>query len=134
VPSPIYDLFAQAIAGRKQIFCTYDDYASELCPHILGHTKGEEVALTYQFGGRSRSGLPPGGQWRCLSLSKVRNAPRRPVACRLQPHPTTALRRNRRYRRQPVEPISSAAKTIAPTPGLRCWLARVSQAPIRRKR
>jgi hypothetical protein len=46
----------------------------ELCPHILGHTKDEEVALTYQFGGQSKSGLPPGGEWRCLSLSKVRNA------------------------------------------------------------
>jgi hypothetical protein len=74
VPSPIYDLFAQAIAGRKQIFCIYDGYSRKLCPHILGHTKGQEVALTYQFGGESKSGLPPGGEWRCLSLSKVRNA------------------------------------------------------------
>ena len=70
---PVYELFAQAIADRKQIFCTYEGLPRELCPHILGHTKGEEVALTYQFGGQSKSGLPPGGEWRCLSLSKVRN-------------------------------------------------------------
>jgi hypothetical protein len=74
VPSLIYDLFAEAIASRKQILCTYDGYPRELCPHILGHTKGQEVALTYQFGGQSKSGLPRGGEWRCLSLSKVRNA------------------------------------------------------------
>jgi PIN domain nuclease of toxin-antitoxin system len=71
--SRIYELFAQAIADRKQVSCTYEGLPRELCPHILGHTRGEEVALTYQFGGRSKSGLPPGGEWRCLSLSKVRN-------------------------------------------------------------
>ena len=71
--SPVYELFAQAIAERRQILCTYERLPRELCPHILGHTKGEEVALTYQFGGQSKSGLPPRGEWRCLSLSKVRN-------------------------------------------------------------
>jgi len=71
--SRVYELFAQAIADRKQISCTYEGLPRELCPHILGHTQGEEVALTYQFGGQSKSGLPPGGEWRCLSLSKVRN-------------------------------------------------------------
>jgi hypothetical protein len=74
VPSQIYDLFVQAIAERKQVFCTYDGYPRELCPHILGHTKGQEVALTYQFGGQSKRGLRPGGEWRCLLLSKVRSA------------------------------------------------------------
>ncbi len=74
VRSPTYDLFGQAMAARSQIFCIYDGYPRELCPHILGHTKGQEVVLTYQFGGQSKSGLPPGGEWRCLWLSKVRNA------------------------------------------------------------
>jgi PIN domain nuclease of toxin-antitoxin system len=72
VTSRIYELFAQAIADRKQIVCTYEGVPRELCPHILGHTNGEEVALTFQFGGQSKSGLPPGGEWRRLSLSKVR--------------------------------------------------------------
>jgi PIN domain nuclease of toxin-antitoxin system len=73
IVSRVYELFAQAIAEQKQIFCTYERLPRELCPHILGHTKGEEVALTFQFGGQSKSGLPTGGEWRCLSLSKVRN-------------------------------------------------------------
>ena len=68
-----YDLFEQAIRMRKQIVCMYDGYPREFCPIILGHSQGQENALTYQFGGQSRSGLPPGGQWRCLWLAKVSN-------------------------------------------------------------
>jgi hypothetical protein len=71
VPSSIYDLFRQAMADHKQIVCVYGGFRREICPIILGHSAGEEKALTYQFGGRSKSGLPPGGEWRCLWLSKV---------------------------------------------------------------
>ena len=60
--------------GRKQVLCNYEGYPRELCPIILGHSKGQEKALIYQFGGQSSSGLPPGGQWRCLWLSKVTDA------------------------------------------------------------
>jgi hypothetical protein len=74
VPSPVYDLFRQAMAERKQIRCLYNGYARELCPIILGHSQGQEKALTYQVGGQSKSGLPPGGEWRCLWLSKVGKA------------------------------------------------------------
>jgi fatty-acyl-CoA synthase len=66
-------LFEQAMAARKQITCTYEDSYREICPHILGHSNGQEKILAYQFGGQSRSGLPPEGEWRCLWLSKVRN-------------------------------------------------------------
>jgi predicted DNA-binding transcriptional regulator YafY len=71
VRSPTYDLFDQAINDRKQVFCTYDGYPREICPIILGHTNGQEVALAYQFAGESKSGLPPEGQWKCFRLSKV---------------------------------------------------------------
>jgi hypothetical protein len=64
----------RCILGRKQITCHYQGLYRELCSHILGHTKGEEVALTYQFAGQSRGGLPPGGGWKCLRLSDVTNA------------------------------------------------------------
>jgi predicted DNA-binding transcriptional regulator YafY len=73
VPSPTYDLFEQAMTTRKQVLCTYDGYLRELCPVILGHTNGEEVALAYQFSGHSKSDLPTGGQWKCFRLSKVGN-------------------------------------------------------------
>ena len=71
MPSSNYDLFEQAMAMRKQIICVYGGYPRELCPIILGHSKGREKALTYQFGGQNNTDLPPGGQWRCLWLSKV---------------------------------------------------------------
>jgi hypothetical protein len=73
VPSSAYKLFEQAMTSRKQILCAYDGYPRELCPVILGHTNGQEVALVYQFAGQSKSSLPPRGQWKCLSLSKISN-------------------------------------------------------------
>jgi hypothetical protein len=73
-PSRTYTLFTRAMVERKQIVCRYDGFPRALCPIILGHSKGEEVALVYQFAGGSKSGLPPGGQWKCLHLSKVTDA------------------------------------------------------------
>ena len=73
MPSANYNAFEQAIRARKQILCSYNGYFRELCPVILGHSEGREKALTYQFGGQSASGLPPGGEWRCLWLSNVRD-------------------------------------------------------------
>jgi hypothetical protein len=82
-PSSAYKLFEQAMTTRMQILCTYNGRPRELCPIILGHSQGKEKALTYQFGGQSEKGLPPGGQWRCLWLAKVRNmCPRWTLACR----------------------------------------------------
>jgi hypothetical protein len=69
--SETYRLFEQAMIERKQIVCTYDGYRRELCPIILGHSKEEEKALTFQFGGEAKSGLPTGGEWKCFSLSEV---------------------------------------------------------------
>jgi hypothetical protein len=71
MPSSNYRLFEQAMRMRKQIVCMYDGYRRELCPIILGHSQGEEKALSFQFDGHSKSGLPRGGEWRCLRLAKV---------------------------------------------------------------
>jgi hypothetical protein len=73
LPSDTYQLFEQAMVERKQILCEYEGYPREICPIIFGHSRGEEKSLTYQFGGRGRSALPPGGQWKCLWLFKVSN-------------------------------------------------------------
>lgn len=74
MPSHTYDLFRQAILGRKQITCMYQGHRRELCPHTLGHSEGEEMALSFQFAGGSSKGLPPGGQWRCMFLAEVTDA------------------------------------------------------------
>lgn len=71
MPSPTYELFEEAMRARKQIFCMYNGHPRALCPIILGHTRGQEVALTYQFAGRGSKHLPDAGQWKCLRLSKV---------------------------------------------------------------
>ena len=69
--SRTYALFERAMRLRKPVVCMYGGHPRELCPIILGHSQGEEKALTYQFGGGSSSGLPRGGEWRCLWLAKV---------------------------------------------------------------
>jgi len=71
MPSATYQLFEQAMRERSQIACMYGGHRRELCPIVLGHSGGEEKALTFQVGGSSSSGLPPGGEWRCLVLAKV---------------------------------------------------------------
>jgi hypothetical protein len=48
MPSATYDLFVRAMVERKQILCTYGGYPRQLCPIILGHSQGQEKALTYQ--------------------------------------------------------------------------------------
>jgi hypothetical protein len=74
VSSPAYHLFTRAMIERQQIHCRYNGRPRELCPIILGHKKGEEVALVYQVGGESNSDLAPDGQWKCLHLAKVEDA------------------------------------------------------------
>jgi hypothetical protein len=74
VSSANYNLFEQAMRLRKQIVCVYRGLPRELCPVVLGHSQGQEKALTYKVGGKSSSGLPPAGEWRCLFLSRVSNA------------------------------------------------------------
>src|SRR5579884_925317 len=95
--SPNYRLFARAIRQRKQIVCVYDGHRRELCPVILGHSlEGEEKALTFQFAGSSTSGLPRGGEWRCLFLSRVtevelRDGPWHSGASHKKPHSCVAI-------------------------------------------
>jgi hypothetical protein len=74
MPSETYLLFREAILGEKQVICFYGGHYRELCPVIIGHTRGEEKVLAFQFGGTSRTKLPPGGEWRCLYLARVKDA------------------------------------------------------------
>jgi hypothetical protein len=71
--SATYRLFRKAILEEKQVACDYQGYYRELCPHIIGHTDGEEKVLAFQFAGETSTTLPPDGEWRCLYLSKVSN-------------------------------------------------------------
>lgn len=73
MPSRIYKLFAEAMKTRRPISCMYDGHPRAICPIILGHSDGQEKALTWQFGGSGSKG-PVHGQWRCLELTKATRA------------------------------------------------------------
>jgi hypothetical protein len=51
-----YDLFELSMRLRRPIFCMYGCYPRELCPIILGHSQGEEKALTYNSGVKASRG------------------------------------------------------------------------------
>lgn len=72
MPSATYNLVRDALLNRQSITAMYDGYRRDLSPHLIGLNKNdEEQALFVQFGGGSKSGLPPGGSWRCMTLSKL---------------------------------------------------------------
>jgi hypothetical protein len=73
-----YDVFRQAIISKQQVTCNYAGHYREVCPHVIGTKNGRQQVLVYQFGGGSSSGLPPGGEWRCLVVPQVSNAAARP--------------------------------------------------------
>ncbi len=70
----VYNMFLKAIREKQQVTCTYHGLHREVCPHVIGRGKGGEAkCLTYQFAGLSSQELPPKGEWRCLTLSEVRD-------------------------------------------------------------
>ena len=75
--SAAFRLFQNAILKRQQITCVYGGRYREICPHILGHSDGEEKALVFQFSGETASKLPQ-GEWRCFRLADVADIETRP--------------------------------------------------------
>jgi len=71
MPSEYYALCFDAILGHNQLVFTYRDRRREVCPHVLGHTKGAEMLLGYQFGGETSGILPRGGEWRCFQVAEM---------------------------------------------------------------
>ena len=67
-----YEIIEQAILNKQQVFGVYSGKLRGLCPHVLGTKNGKEQCLFFQFYGSSVSGLPNGGQWRCLPLSGLK--------------------------------------------------------------
>jgi len=66
--SDTYAIVRQAILDMRQIVGTYRGHRREMCPHVIGTKDGGERALFFQFAGSSSSGLPPGGEWRCIPI------------------------------------------------------------------
>ena len=74
MPSTTYKLFAEAIRKRLQVHCSYGGYRRAICPIVLGHGKGEEMALVFQFGGTTSNGPIGKADWKCFKLAEVRDA------------------------------------------------------------
>ena len=66
-----YALIRQAILDKHQVVATYRGHRREMCPHVLGTKSGRRQALFFQFAGGSSSGLPPGGEWRCIPVDQL---------------------------------------------------------------
>ena len=71
----IHELVRGAIRNRKPISARYQGYERKLCPHVLGwNLRGRLQVLCYQYGGGSRRGLAPEGNWRCIQLEELSDA------------------------------------------------------------
>jgi hypothetical protein len=68
-----FDVIGEAIATKSQIIARYRGYHRELFPHALGYKHGTARVLCYQFGGSSSTGLPPGGEWRCMIVAELQD-------------------------------------------------------------
>jgi hypothetical protein len=70
----MYSLIRQAILSKDILAVSYRGSLREMCPHVLGKTKGSPYALMYQFAGESRGGLTQDGSpenWRCLRIEEL---------------------------------------------------------------
>lgn len=68
-----YNLIRQAMLSSKPVALTYQGHRRLVCAHVIGTKKGLPQVLTFQYGGTSSSGLPAGGQWRCMMIGQVQD-------------------------------------------------------------
>ncbi len=77
-----YTTLAEAIGSKQQVVARYHDRERVFSPHALGTKRGATHVLVYQYAGESERGLPPGGEWRCLSLDELSDIRLEPGAWR----------------------------------------------------
>ncbi len=64
----------QAILDRKALRIHFQGFDRDVCPHVLGAKNGRAQVLVFQYAGGSSSGLPSGGQWRCMPVAEITSA------------------------------------------------------------
>ncbi|HEX7884600.1 MAG TPA: hypothetical protein VF474_01365 [Phenylobacterium sp.] len=70
--SPAYQAIRDAMLALQPVSFVYAGHPRQVCVHALGLNKsGREQALVFQFGGSSSSGLPTGGEWRCMTIGNI---------------------------------------------------------------
>ena len=89
-----YTILAEAISSKQQVVARYHDEERIFSPHALGTKRGALHVLVYQYAGGSQTGLPPGGEWRCLNVEELTDIRVEPGAWRTAPNvfnPQTCL-------------------------------------------
>jgi hypothetical protein len=89
-----YSILAEAISSKQQVVARYHDQERVFSPHALGNKHGVPHVLVYQYAGGSQTGLPPGGEWRCLNVDELSDLRVEPGAWRTAPNvfnPQTCL-------------------------------------------
>ncbi len=71
MPSGIHKLVLQAMRQKRPIACTYQGYARDICPILLGRTGLEEKALVFQFAGFTSKGPVTVPDWKCFRLAEI---------------------------------------------------------------
>ena len=70
----IQELIVTAIHNKMIVTAMYQGFPRIMCPHVIGYKDGWRInVLSFQFAGGSKSGLPPGGMWRCCLLDELTN-------------------------------------------------------------
>ena len=69
--SAAYQLLREAFQNRQSCYAIYDGYVRYFCPHVIGWKQGTEQVLCWQYAGDSSRPLPPQGQWKCFTISKI---------------------------------------------------------------
>lgn len=90
----VYSLLAEAISSKQQVVARYHDQERLFSPHALGAKRGVAHVLVFQYAGGSESGLPPGGEWRCLDVAELSDIRLEPGPWRTAPNvfnPQTCL-------------------------------------------
>ena len=65
------ELIVSAIKQKLVVTAMYQGHERIMCPHVIGYKKGILNAFFFQFAGGSKSGLQPGGQWRCIHVDDL---------------------------------------------------------------
>jgi hypothetical protein len=89
-----YKTLTEAISTKQQVMARYGGEERLFSPHALGTKRGVAHVLVYQYAGGSRTGLPPGGEWRCLNVEELSDVRLQPGAWRTAPNvfnPQTCL-------------------------------------------
>jgi hypothetical protein len=60
-----------AIQQKLVVTTVYQGHERIMCPHVIGNKNGNLNAFFFQFAGGSKSGLRPGGQWRCVRVDDL---------------------------------------------------------------